>query len=124
MAANEVSDRGSRADGRHQVSQRLRRAESNRDYGSMGDVAEHASSYVRRGASQLRQLTRDHEGSAVLVALVAGLGVGVFIGSAMAAPHRQPKGWKDRLMAEGLGRRMLDRIEGMIPAAVAEHFGH
>jgi hypothetical protein len=85
------------------------------------EVSEEVSGYLSRGASQVKAATRDHEGTAVLVALAAGFGVGILLGAAMASSHSQPKSWRDRVMAEGLGRRLLDRVEGMIPDVVSEY---
>ena len=57
-----------------------------------------------------------------MIALVAGLGVGLAIGSSLAGTRSEPRRWRDRLTEEGLGRRLLNRIEGLLPQAVAEHF--
>lgn len=89
----------------------------------MREMADTASGYVTRRASQVRELTRDHEGAAVAMALAAGFGIGLVIGSGLAMSHRKPQSWRDRLTAEGVGRRLLDRIEGIIPDALASHFG-
>jgi hypothetical protein len=56
----------------------------------------------------------------VLVALAAGFGVGLVIGCAIASSQSQPKTWHDRIAAEGLGRRLLERIEGMMPDALTD----
>ena len=126
MAANEVSSQRGKGDGKQHGGQSKQRPqsagrESMQKQGAMTQIAEEASEYVSRGASQVRELTRDHEGSVVLIGLVAGFGVGLLIGSALA-PRRQPRSWKDRMMAEGIGRRMLERIEGMMPDKFAEYF--
>ena len=70
----------------------------------------------------MRELVRDREGKAVLVALAAGIGVGLMIGSAFGQSHRQPQSWRDRIAAEGFGRRLMERIESLIPEAVTQHF--
>ena len=88
-----------------------------------GEMAEEASGYLSRGASQIRGITRDHEGTAVLVALAAGFGVGLLIGAAIASSQSRPRSWKDRIAAEGLGRRVLERVENLIPEALAERLG-
>ncbi|MEX2307020.1 MAG: hypothetical protein WD738_05480 [Pirellulales bacterium] len=87
------------------------------------EMGEEVSGYLSRGASQFRDMTRDHEGTAVLVALAAGFGVGLMIGAALASSQRRPRSWTDRIAAEGLGRRLLERAEGLIPDALAERFG-
>lgn len=95
--------------------------ESGSEYG-LGEMAEQASEFVNRQASNVAQCTREHSGAAVVTALVTGFGIGLLVGHSIGFPHRQPKRLIDRATAEGLGRRMLDRIEGMIPDALAEHF--
>lgn len=98
--------------------------ESSREEDYLGTMRNEVSGYLSRGASQVRDMTRDHEGTAVLVAFGAGVGLGLLIGSALAgAFESRPQRWTDRIAAEGLGRRMLDRIETMIPAALAERIG-
>ena len=54
----------------------------------MGAMTRRDSGYVSQGASQVREMTRDHEGTAVLVALAAGFGVGLLIGAALSPSHR------------------------------------
>jgi hypothetical protein len=97
--------------------------ESQHDQGYVGAMAEQASDYMQRGASQARELVRDREGTAVAVALAAGLGVGVIVGCALAKSHHQQRSWRERVTAEGFGRRLMDRIESLIPDALSEHFG-
>lgn len=95
--------------------------ESNRNWGSLENVREQAADYWTRGEDQVRELVRDREGAAVIIALAAGLGLGLVLGSAIA-PTPQPRSWRERMMAEGFGRRIMDRIENLIPEALAEHF--
>ena len=85
------------------------------------EMGEQASDYVSRGASQVRELTRDHEGTAVLVALATGFGVGILIGATLASSQSRPRSWRDRIAAEGLGRRLLERVEGMMPDALTDY---
>jgi hypothetical protein len=84
------------------------------------------SHYFSRRATQLRdqmrECTREHEGSALFVSLAVGLGVGVLIGTAVMASRRRPASWRDRIAAEGIGRKFLDRLESMIPEALSERF--
>jgi hypothetical protein len=133
MESDQVSSRKNRPGGqahgdgrRHKrggrESERVGEDQSRRGAGTMGAVAERASEYWERGESQLRDWTEGHETTTVLVALATGFGIGAMIGYALSAPHR-PKSLKDRLMAEGIGRRVMDRIEGMLPEAVAGYFG-
>lgn len=90
---------------------------------SMSDMREEMSDYMSRGASQVREMTRDHEGTAVMVALAAGFGIGLLIGGAIAASHTRPQRWTDRIAAEGMGRRLMERLEHMMPEALTERFG-
>ena len=90
------------------------------NYGSTHQFSHDEPSYIEQGISQMEECTRDHAGAAILVSLAAGFGIGLAIGCALATPH-QPKTWRDRLSAEGIGRQMLDRLEGMIPDALAEY---
>jgi hypothetical protein len=91
-------------------------------FGSVSDIADYASACVSRGASQVREMTRDREGTVVAVALAAGLGLGLVIGASLASSRREQRTWLDRKTAEGFGRRLMDKIEGMLPDALSEHF--
>jgi len=104
--------------------------EANRSYGSLSreggqisDYRDQAAQYWEQGEGQLRELVRDREGAALLIAAAAGMGIGLMIGAAMARSHREELTWRDRLHAQGFGRRLMERIEGIIPDAVSEHFG-
>jgi hypothetical protein len=88
----------------------------------MADVRDEVTGYVSQGADQVREITRDREGRAVIVALAAGFGVGLLIGGAISSSQRRPRGWSDRITAEGIGRKFLDRVESMIPEALSERF--
>jgi len=91
-------------------------------YGAVSIMAEEASDYVAQGASQVQECVRDYSGTAVVVSLVAGFGIGLAIGKALSGAHSEPQTWRDRIAAEGLGRRLMDSIESIIPDALAEHF--
>jgi hypothetical protein len=90
--------------------------------GSFGEMAEQASDYLSQGVSQTRECIREYSGTAVAVSLVA-FSIGLAIGHALGAPRHHSRSWRDRVTAEGFGRRLMDRIEAMIPDALAEHFG-
>jgi hypothetical protein len=92
-------------------------------YDSMSDMAEQASGYISRGASQTQECIREHSGASVAVSLVAGFGIGILVGRALSKPRQEPMSRRYRAAAEGVGRRLMDRIESMIPDALAEHFG-
>jgi len=102
--------------------QNLKSEESTSSYGAIGDMAEQATDYVAQGAAEVQECIREHSGTSVAVSLVAGFGIGLLIGRALA-PHSEPRSWRERITAEGVGRRLLDRIERMLPDALAEHFG-
>lgn len=99
-----------------------------RDYGTMGDIAEQATQYVSRGyermSDEMRECTREHEGSALFVSLAAGFGVGLCLGSMLMSSRRtKPTRWRDRMTAEGIGRRIMDRLESIVPEALADRLG-
>jgi len=89
---------------------------------NMSDMAERASDYVSETAEEAQDCIRDHSGKAVLVSLVAGLGIGLLVGKAIGASRHEPKSRRYRAMAEGFGSRLMERIESMVPEALAEHF--
>jgi len=117
---------GQQQGGQHQGGQQSQsrgQSESGGGFGaSVSDLAEQASDYVTQGAEQVQECIRDYSGTAVVVSLVAGFGIGLAIGKALSGSHQEPQTWRDRITAEGLGRRLMDRIEAMIPDALAEHF--
>jgi len=94
--------------------------ESAQDYAS--DVADKASEYWSHGREQMRGMVRGHEGTAVLLAAAAGVGVGLVIGAALGHSHAEHQSFYARRTAENFGRRLMDRIESMIPEALSEHF--
>jgi hypothetical protein len=87
-------------------------------------LTERATNDVAEGASRVRdqieEVTEGREGMMVAVALAAGFGMGIAIGCALAAPHRRPASWRDRFMAEGIGRRVMDRMEAMLPQSLTD----
>jgi hypothetical protein len=89
----------------------------------MADMKDEAAHYVSKGVEKFGSVTRGHEGQATLIALAAGFGVGLVIGCSLVSSHHRPETWRDRVMAEGIGRKFLDRVEGMIPEAIADRFG-
>jgi hypothetical protein len=129
MASNQVSNQRNKPPGTHKSPQNMQSSmprmgeSSDEEQGYMGALTEQATDYVQRGASQARELVRDREGTAVAVALAAGLGVGMMIGCALVRSHHQERNWRDRITAEGFGRRLMDRIESLIPNALSDHFG-
>ncbi|HVT27237.1 MAG TPA: hypothetical protein VHE81_04395, partial [Lacipirellulaceae bacterium] len=85
MAADDKSSHRGHPNGRHRgryakPGGRPHRVESTRGHASKPEPAGPTSGYRARGAWQVREVVRGHEGTAVVVALVAGFGVGVLIG--------------------------------------------
>jgi hypothetical protein len=89
----------------------------------MGEVRDEVAEYYSQGTERFGDMTRGHEGQAVLIALAAGFGVGLVIGCSLATASRRPHTWTERIMAEGFGRKLMDRVERMMPEALAEHLG-
>jgi len=87
-----------------------------------GQVADQATEYWEEGRDQMQECIRGREGAAVLMAAAAGIGVGLVVGAALGRSHRQQLTWRDRVTAEGFGRRLMERIESMIPDALSDHF--
>jgi hypothetical protein len=111
-ATNQHNRSGGRADRRQQ--------QSTKSEGTMAAVRDELSDYAERGASQMREITRDREGTALLIALGAGFGIGYLIGCSLASSQNHPRRWGDRSTAEGIGRRVLERIEKLMPEAITE----
>src|SRR5258708_7678664 len=133
MAANQVSNQRNKAGnsrnqaGQSQGGQTARRPEnetdqSSRSYGGVGDVANQASEYMAEQAENMQECIREHSAASVMISLAAGFGIGLLIGRAIGTPYQEPRSRRYRAMAEGFGTRLMDRIEAMIPDAVAEHF--
>jgi hypothetical protein len=89
----------------------------------VSNVRDGMANYLSQGNEQFARMTRGHEGQAAAIALAAGFGIGLVIGCALASGNRRPQTWHERVMAEGIGRKFLDRMEQMLPEAITEHFG-
>jgi sugar (pentulose or hexulose) kinase len=87
-----------------------------------GQVADQASEYWEQGRESVEECMTGREGAAVLMAAAAGIGVGLVVGAALGRSHKQQLTWRDRVTAEGFGRRLMERIESMIPDALSDHF--
>jgi hypothetical protein len=89
------------------------------------EATEQASKYIAAGVERVRDevvdVTRGREGMMVAVALAVGFGMGIAIGTTLAAPRRRPASWKDRLMAEGIGQRVMERMEAMLPQSLTDY---
>jgi ElaB/YqjD/DUF883 family membrane-anchored ribosome-binding protein len=129
MAANQTRDRRNKQTygqgapyGQQEAAERSEREESSSVYDGIGDMAEQASEYVTESAEHVQEYIREHSTASVMTSLVAGFGIGLLIGHAIGAPQHEPRSLRYRRMAEGFGNRLVDRIEAMIPIAIAEHF--
>src|SRR4051794_38100825 len=133
MASHQVSNQRNRPTnsrnqgGQQQGGQAGQRHEAGHEqssgaYGAIGDMADQASEYVSDSAERMQECIRDHSAASVMISLAAGFGIGLLLGRAMGAPYEDPRSRRYRAMAEGFGTRLMDRIEAIIPDAVAEHF--
>ncbi len=77
--------------------------------------------YMERGKDQLREIMQDNAGRTVLISLAAGFGLGLVIGQALGGSPRSSSKWSDRIAAEGLGRKLMEGVEGILPDAVSKH---
>jgi ElaB/YqjD/DUF883 family membrane-anchored ribosome-binding protein len=128
MAANHVSNHKSKPGNGRNSGSSVKRAEpvveeAASTFAAIGDMAAQASGYVSDQAEYAQDCIREHSGKSVMVSLVAGFGIGLLIGRALTTSNRQPPSRRYLATAEGLGRRMMDKIEAMIPEALSEHFG-
>ena len=129
MAANQTSNqRNKSSNSKNHGGSSIRRQEPDREessgaYAAIGDMAEQASDYVSESASDMQECIRERSGTAVAVSLVAGFGIGLLVGRALTKPQQESRSRRYRAAAEGVGRRLMDRIEAMIPDSRAEHFG-
>ena len=96
--------------------------------------ADRASEAVRGAAEQVsdeavvryeeaQDMVRQHPREAIVAAFGVGVGVGLLIAPSFHTSQSRPRGWRDRMMAEGIGRRLLERAESMLPDALAERLG-
>lgn len=79
-------------------------------------------SFLARGNEQLRDLVEDHEGQTVLAALALGFGIGIVIGYSLGGGPEPKERWTDRIAAEGVGRRLLARIDSLLPESISSKF--
>ncbi len=75
--------------------------------------------YLARGQSQLYEVVSDHEGRTILLSWVAGFGLGVLLGFSLSKSGR-PRRLADRVTAEGIGQKMMDRIERLLPDVLSD----
>lgn len=93
--------------------------------GSLAGTAERVTDYVAEGVGEIRDrirtTTEGREGTIVVVALAVGFGLGIALGSSLGAQQRRSRGWSDRMACESVGRRMLERLEDMLPQSLSEY---
>jgi len=125
MAANQTSKHKSSNHRNHtgQFTSSGDGAQTDESSPSFGEMAEQASDYVSESAAEMQECIRERSGTAVVVSLVAGFGIGILVGRALTKSEPESRSRRYRSAAEGVGRRLMDRIEAMIPDALAEHFG-
>jgi len=96
---------------------------------SARNVAEGAQSYLNEGYERVEDVVSNHPGTSALVVFGLGLGVGILIGTAIAASREETtmqsvksmtSNWLDRRQAEKLGRRVLDSIADYLPSSIAD----
>jgi hypothetical protein len=125
MASHQVSNQR-HPNGKTSAAQPAKRAASEpastSEQGTMSGLADQASEYWAQGQEQMQECIRGREATAVVMAVAAGIGVGLVVGAALGRSHRQQLTWRDRITAEGFGRRLMERIESMIPDALSDHF--
>lgn len=76
---------------------------------------------------QMDEMVQEHAGQSVLIALVAGFGIGYLIGCALASDGESSSysRWSrltDRSAAEGIGRRVMDSLDRILPDAISSRF--
>jgi len=98
-----------------------RRGQGDRGRGGR-QQSSHEEGYLERGNQQLRDMMEDHEGQTVLVGLALGFGIGLAIGYSMGGSS-EPQRWTDRIAAEGVGRRLLERIDSLLPESITNKLG-
>jgi uncharacterized protein YjbJ (UPF0337 family) len=102
-----------------------RSTEAVRQYaGQAGEMLRGAADQARTRAFEsyedAEDLFRRRPTESVAVALAVGIGVGLAIGITLAAPRRRPSTWKDRLVAEDIGHRVLQRFADILPQSLAD----
>jgi hypothetical protein len=125
MMANQASSQSNKEitqSGQPSAVEQFDDEQSSSDHSAIGDMTEQVSEYVTDTAEQAQEYIREHTGTSVISALVAGFGIGLLVGHAIGGPQREPCSQRYRSMAEGLGTRLINRIEAVMPEALAEHF--
>jgi hypothetical protein len=123
MAAESISNQRGKKGKQHAKTESARRSEQD-VRSSLGETAEQVTDYVSEGVeemrSRFRETTRDREGTVVFVALAVGFGIGIALGTSLAQ-QRRSRSWHERLTAEGVGHRILERLESVVPEGLARY---
>ena len=103
-------------------------ADSIRQYANQaGEAVRGAAGDARLRAEEryeeVQEIVREHPGQAIAVAFGIGVGVGLLLSIALHAPTSRPRSWHDRFVGEGLGRRLRQRAESLLPETVSERLG-
>jgi hypothetical protein len=79
------------------------------------------SDYVHRGADQLTNMAEEQPGQTLMIACLAGFGVGLLLSrlvSGSESSYSAPA--FDRSTAERVGRNLLDRVEHALPSMLRD----
>jgi predicted TPR repeat methyltransferase len=79
--------------------------------------------YMYRGTEQITHMIEDRPGRSVLVATLAGFGVGLILSRLMTTEEAPVHSAFDRSTAERFGRQLLERVEQAMPAMLREKLG-
>jgi hypothetical protein len=113
MAAQHMTNKNNRQ-------QPSKSSEAQQRGGRTAPIADQAQHYLERGNERLRDMVEDHEGQSVLLALALGFGVGIAIGYAIGGPSQSASSrWIDRSTAENLGRKLMERMDQILPTAIS-----
>jgi hypothetical protein len=85
-----------------------------------GEAMSTARDYLHRGTDQVTHMIDDRPGATVLMACLAGFGVGLLLSQLLAPEERSYSSAFDRGTAERFGRNLLERVEHALPAMLRE----
>ncbi len=85
------------------------------------DYLSAAGEYLNRGSEQFSQMVQDRPTRSLLVACLAGFGVGFLVTRLMADEHQTSRySAFDRGTAERFGRNLLEKVEHALPAMLRD----
>src|SRR5262245_64887553 len=91
---NKQPEKGKRADRQDETHSSAQSSEATRVGGTIAEATEQLSEYASEGAELIRhraeEAVRGREGTVVFVSLAVGFGLGVLMGTTLAAPRRRP----------------------------------